>query len=1092
VAVVFTDLVGSTALASELGPAGAERLRQAHFAVLRAALSATGGVEVKNLGDGLMAAYDGASAAMDGAVAMQQGVFGHNRTAEVELAIRVGVAIGEVVEDNDDFFGEPVVEAARLCAAAEGGQILATEFIAGLGRRSGHELVPVGVLELKGLPEPVAAVEVRWTPPEKPAGGGRVPLPSRLDAGSGIAGFVGRAEELGLLDGALKEAGVQRQRRLVLIGGEPGIGKTTMASVFARSAHADGSVVLYGRCDEDLGIPYQPWAEAVAYLFDHGSPGLLDEVVAAHGADLARLGPGLAHLAAGAGGGSADPETARYLLFGAVLRILGAAGANRPVVVVLDDLQWADAQTLQLLRFLVGSDRPLQVVLVATFRESDLTADHPLSEVLAWLHRQIGVSRISLRGLGDVELLALMEAGAGHSVSEEGIALRDALARETDGNPFFVGELLRHLAETGAVYQDADGRWTADGDVREHGLPISVREVIGQRVTRLGAEAERVLSIAAVIGRDFELGVLASASDTSEDALLDVLDAASAATLVVNVSGDRYSFAHALVEHALYDGLAPARRTRAHRRVAEAIEEACGADPGPRVGELAYHFAQATTPADATKAIAYARAAGDRALAQLAPADAVRWYEHALSLLDQQPADDQRLRAALLVGLGSAQRQTGDPSFRETLLAAGHLAKHVGDADTLVAAALTNNRVYSSSVGRVDADRVGMIEAALAAVGEADSPSRARLLSLLALERTWEGDYPGRRAVSDQALAMARRVGDPATLLDVLLYNCSTIYVPDTLSERLAITAEAEAIADRIGDPIGRFWNALNCVRVSIEAADVGAYRRHIQQAVDLADAIGQPRLRWNATWNRAMRALLAGDTEQAEALAERVLDMTTETGEPDAPLIYGALFSGVRWHRGRDSELLDMTAGAFVDNPGLSAYRGALARMYADAGRDGEARQLLAAETRSGFSLPNDETLLGALLAWAEAAARVDDRVAAGLVYSRLAPWPASVPPATPFYGVGAHYLGQLATTLGRYDTADAHFTQALALNQGLEAPFPVARTHLEWGRMLIARGRPDDGQAARVHLESALDLARRYGCALVEQRALDLLGQL
>ena len=245
------------------------------------------------------------------------------------------------------------------------------------------------------------------------------------------------------------------------------------------------------------------------------------------------------------------------------------------------------------------------------------------------------MTRISLRGLGDVELLALMEAGAGHPVDDNGLALRDALARETDGNPFFVGELLRHLVETGLVYQDADGRWVVSGDLRDRGLPVSVREVIGRRVARLGDEAVRVLSVAAVIGRDFDLDVLASASDTAEEALLDVLDAAVEATLVVNVSGERYSFAHALVEHALYDALAPARRVRAHRRVAEAIEEACGADPGPRVGELAYHWAQATTPADAAKAIAYARAAGDRALAQLAPADALRWYEQALSLLDR-------------------------------------------------------------------------------------------------------------------------------------------------------------------------------------------------------------------------------------------------------------------------------------------------------------------------------------------------------------------------------------------------------------------------------------------------------------------------
>ena len=475
----------------------------------------------------------------------------------------------------------------------------------------------------------------------------------------------------------------------------------------------------------------------MAHLVDHAPPGLLDEVLAVHGGVLARLGPGLAHLGDGSGGGSADPETARYLLFGAVLRVLQAAGGDHPVVLVLDDLQWADTPTLQLLGHLVGCDQELPVVVVATFRESEVSARQPLVDLLARMHREPGVTRLSLRGLDDVEILALIEAGAGHPVDAGGLVLRDALARETDGNPFFVGELLRHLVDTGVVYQGDGGRWVVSGDLRDRGLPVSVREVIGLRVARLGGEAVRVLSVAAVIGRDFDLDVLSSASDTAEDGLLDLLDAAVESTLVVNVAGERYSFVHALVEHALYDALTPARRVRAHRRVAQAIEEVCGADPGPRVGELAYHWAQAATPADGFKAIGYARAAGDRALAQLAPAEALRWYEQALSLLERQP-DDQRLRAALLVGLGNAQRQSGHPGFGMTLLAAARMAQRVGDTDTLIAAALANNRGFFSVMHKVDAERVAIIEAALAGVGGDDStraspalePPRRRALIL--------------------------------------------------------------------------------------------------------------------------------------------------------------------------------------------------------------------------------------------------------------------------------------------------------------------------------------------------------------------------
>jgi class 3 adenylate cyclase/tetratricopeptide (TPR) repeat protein len=1089
-AVVFTDLVGSTALASNLGPVGAERLRQAHFAALRDALNSTGGEEVKNLGDGLMVAYDGPSAALDGAVAIQQAIFSHNRTAEVVLAVRVGVAVGEADEEDGDFFGSPVVEAARLCAAADGGQILATDLVRVLaGRHAGHEFVGLGALELKGLPEPVACVEVRW----EPAVGEPVviPLPGRLVAVSGRADFVGRSVELADLADVLKEARVQRRCRVVLLGGEPGIGKTTLAAVFACAAHAEGSIVLYGRCDEDLGIPYQSWAEAIGHLVDHAPPGLLDEVLVAGRGDLARLGPSLAHLAAEGAGGSADAETARYLLFGAVLRVLEAAGGTEPVVLVLDDLQWADAQTLQLLRHLVGSDQPVPVVVVVTFRVSDLSAEHALADVLAWLHGQSGVTRLNLRGLGDTELLALMESRSGHTLGVEGLALRDALSLETDGNPFFVGELLSHLAETGAIYQDADGRWTTSGDLRDHGLPVSVREVIGRRVAHLGPEAVRVLSVAAVIGRDFDLELLATSADTSEDLLLDVLDAAVVARLVVNVSSNRYSFEHALVEHALYQALTPGRRARLHRRVAESIEDACGGDFGSRVGELAYHYSHATIPADLSKALSYAQAAGDRALAQLAPSDAFGWYEQALSLLDVQPHGDERLRAGLLVGLGNAERQMGKSSFRETLLSAGRLARQAGDTNSVIAAALVNNRGLFSLAGVVDVDRVALIEAALTAAGESDSIPRARLLGLLALERTFDGDYSGRRAIADAALAMARRLGDPATLLDVLLRRQFAIWVPDSRTERMAETSEAEALADRIGDPVGRFWGALTRMIASSESANLAEYDRCVTQLVALADTVGQPTLRWNATFNQAMRTLLAGHAQEAEVLLDRLLTIVTDTGEPDVLLVYGALLIAVRWHQGRGEELVDIVATGATSNSGFPLFRAILARTYADAGRYADARQLLDAETRTEFSLSNDPLLLGALTAWAETAASLGDAESADILYEKLLPWPTSVQAHDPLEGVVAHYLGQLATVLDRYDDAHAHFTQALTLNEGLRAPFPVARTHLEWGRMLLTRSQPTDAVAARTHLEIARDLARRYQCLLVEQRAIGLLGR-
>ena len=517
----------------------------------------------------------------------------------------------------------------------------------------------------------------------RPLEGDRVPLPPRLVPET-TTRFVGRRTQQQLLETAWKQA-TEGDRRVTFIGGEPGIGKTSLASDLARKVFEQGALVLYGRCDEDLGIPYQPWVEALGHLVRYGPQSLLDDHIQTRIAELARLVPELSDRTGVAVSGAVADESERYLLFGAVSDLLVRCSELAPTLLVLDDLHWADRPTLQLVRHVITRNTDVRLCIIGTFRDSEVGAGHPLADALAGFHREAGVERLTLGGLGDHELLALLESYAGHEISEDAVHFRNALLEETGGNPFFVGEIVRHLVETGAISQGEHGRWEAKVNLVASGLPVSVREVIGHRVGRLGRSAAQWLTMAAVIGRDFDLDLLANVIQIDHEDLLVVLESAvQAGILVESETPGRFAFAHALFEHSLYRDMTSLRRARAHRAVAEAIEDQCGEELTGRVGELAYHWAHATEPQELHKAVEYARLAGARALQQLAPDEAIRWYSDTLEMLDRQSPPNNLLQASLLVDLGDAQRQMGDPNHRDTLLKAARLADEAGDTATLV------------------------------------------------------------------------------------------------------------------------------------------------------------------------------------------------------------------------------------------------------------------------------------------------------------------------------------------------------------------------------------------------------------------------
>jgi tetratricopeptide (TPR) repeat protein len=1078
----MTDLVGSTSLESRVGPTVADELRREHFAVLRSAIEDSGGDEVKNLGDGLMVVFASAAAAVGCAALMQQRMDRRNRGAEEQLGVRVGIALGDVSREEGDYFGMPVNEAARLCNACSGGQILTGEIVRLMvGSRSEHSFRSVGALELKGIPEPVPAFEVEWHPLEAEAAA--VPVPPRLCEVPPV-GYVGREAERATLEAALEQARGGSQR-LVLLSGDPGMGKTRLATHLALTAHGEGDTVLYGRCEEDLQVPYQPWIEALRHYVAAGPEEILAAHVERHGGELTRLTPALAqrlpHVAAPQ---ETDPESERYLLFGAAAGLLEEACADAPIVLILDDLHWADRPTLSLLRHVIGASTALRLLVIGTYRDSDLSRGNPLSELLAELHREQRAERIALRGLAESDVNAIMTAAAGHELDATGIALAGEVARETDGNPFFVSELLRHLVESAALFRDAAGRWRLSGSLGELGLPQSVREVVSQRVARLGEETGRVLGVAAVIGRDFDVELLGAVLELGEDDLLDRLDEATQAS-VLNESSEvpgRFSFAHALINHTLYEDLGTTRRARLHRRIAEALEDLCGAEPGPRVAELARHWAAARMPVDSFKARDYSRRAGELALAELAPDEAMRWFRQALELHEHEAAPDPHERCELLIGLGDAQRQAADFDFRLTLLDAAHLAQELGDGERLIRAALANSRGITSAFGVVDDERVAVLESALAVVAADDLTRRARLLALLAVELNFGGDLARRRALSDEALELARRSGDLGTLARVLVSRCIAISAPETLDERVAAADELAEIAGRLGDPVMEFWSLYVTADTRAQLGDFVTLDRQIAAMRALAERVGQPTLRFFHLFMDACRTRMRGELERGEAVAEE----TGATGEPESLWMYGTEVISVRLDQGRADEVLEILEQMMEDSPAVPTFRAGVAMVYWELGREEDSRRLVEAEARGRFDqMPRDQAWATGMTHWAEAAAHVGPPEALEPLYAHLHPWRDQVAwNGLTTNGSVARYVGLLASAMGRHDEAGEHFAAAAEVHERVDAPIFLARTQLDWAQSLAARAGPGDADRARELLEAALAICEARGCAALGAR--------
>jgi len=1052
--VLFTDLVGSTALRSRIGEEAADELRVKHDTLIRDAIGNNRGLVVKHTGDGVMATFSAAVDAVAAAVAIQQAVDGHNRrSADERMEVRVGISVGDVTFERDDCFGLPVIEAQRLEAAADGGQILCAEIVRHLARgRGGHEFESVGELDLKGISEPVPAVAVQWEPVVQVAMPRETPLPAVLASPSGFD-LAGRRDELASLVDAWKDS-AEGRRKVVLVSGEPGIGKTRLATETALVARHQGGLVIGGRCDEELALPYQPFAEALRFQSE------LDDVPTAwlgpFAGELARLVPDLADRVPGLTPPVRDdPESERARLFEAVTMWLRTTAASVPLMLVLDDLHWADKPTLLLLRHLVHETPQDSFFVVGTYRSTDLDRAHPLATTLADLRRDGSVTRLALDGLTADGVAELLERSAGHDLDDAGVELANAVFAETGGNPFFVGEIVRHLVESGALVL-RDGRWTSDLTLAQVGLPEGVREVVGRRISRLDEETQKLLAIAAVIGAEFPLPVLATVAGIDEDRAVDLLDAAQSTDLINEVSLDRYRFGHALVRATLLEELTTTRRVRTHRKIAEAIEAQHAGDLDAVVTELAHHYGEAAA-ADPAKAVEYAIRAGELAYAASAADDAVRWYALALEHLEED--DDVALRVDLLTRLGEAEFVAGAGGGPDHLRDAARLAKEAGLDVAMAAALLVHTRTSFNEEQESDPEKIELLEHAMEQL--ADEPAlRARVMGALAVELIFVGEVERRAELLDQARALAVETDDDLAFVDAVVGRFvafpRTIWTAAAARRDFDDMSTALTAAERLGDAWGIASTHINAAFFALTLNDGPGLREFAARLQELADTTQNNIARRGLLLIEQMVETISGRLVEAQSLSVEMFRVWSAAGLPEAVTYQGTTGVATRREQGRLAQIIDGWSAFLAAHPGASSADATIAFALAETGDIDAAATRLEAASHDGFrDMPADAGWPMAVGMWSEVAAMAADRACASALHEVAEPWD-GVQLATGGITTGptARHLARLEAVLDLPDDADRHFAESIEQSRQLDSPVWIARCCLDWAESLAERG--------------------------------------
>ncbi len=906
--------------------------------------------------------------------------------------------------------------------------------------------------------------------------------------GEATGGLVGRDRELSELRSGLETA-LAGRGRVFMVAGDPGVGKTALADAIGAEAVAAGATVLWGRAWDGGGAPsYWPWLRILRRLAaERDIAPALAALGPAATARLTRLVPTLARApddladADAADDAPGESEAARFQLFDAVTSLLRAAAVQTPLVLVLDDLHGADHPSLLLLAFFAVHVRDSPILVVGTYREAEARRDGQLAATLGDIIRH--GQRLPLRGLRERDVGAVVERIAGRRPPERVVR---AIHQATEGNPFFIDEVVRLLS--------AEGGLDDPEQVATVRIPDGVRETIRHRLDPLPDATRRLLCTAAVIGREFRLDTLQRVSGASAAELDGSLGEAVGSGVIAELPSvlGAYGFTHGLIRETLYDDLGPQRRGNLHRDVGLALEALYAADPEPRVAELAHHFVNAATAGELGKAIDYSVRAAERALSQAAYEEAVDHFERALQAFGLQERADVPRRCDLLLSLGAAQSHAGSSAAaRETFLRAAGLARTLDSPERLARAALGYGAGMGGfEFGRVDAGLVQLLMEAREALGPEDGPLLARVLGRLATELYFSDRTEERAELGERAVAMARRLGDRATLASTLSSRYLTLWGPENSVQRLQIASDVVALGEEVRDRElvlrGHAWRAV----ALMELGDwVGA---EVELAVHarLSEELCDPLHLWYVPLFQATRALLEGRLDDAERHAGEAFAVGRRAQPQNAAQLYAVQLFALRAEQGRLAEVEQSLEEFGRRYPAAPVWRAGAAFALTVLGRTEEARRAFEALTSGGLAeIPRDGEWLSTIALLVRTGARLGDARRTGALGELLEPYAERAVLAgrgAICLGPVSRYAGIAAAAAGRGAEAIERLEHALTTARRWGAEPIVAAIRLELAEVLerFAELSPESEQRARRLREEGLEAAQRLQLAGLQRR--------